>query len=453
MPLARVLLADVAFLLSISAVTITAASSQGWGAKRGAARAFLPEQRIARGGADFFDEGLSSDGGGSGDNNGRANVEIRPPQGMMEDHQAQHQYQQQYQQQQPSYQQRWETTQDQGYQQVDSHCNYSSGQNSMVSSRGNYGQMSDPIAELAAYIGEVAASSRMDVRTVSLALRYTCEINRRLRNGTTGRLSGFKGSSKTFQHLHQELIGEDDEDWPSQMSEQSLGQQQHGYENDPSHPSQAWNPGIQRADPDAHQRESQSSLTIFHAQNPRTSSKPRTGVRHWGPDLHQYLENLCDCLGCTEDPLVLAHALLYLDRASSVETERQVYQGYTSNIPRPCPPLLPRTVHRLLLTAIVLSFRASRGLSGEENDGCYYEQLAQFGVSQDSLAAMERAMRDSLGLEGFYVDENRLIKYLLAWAQTFKALPEKEDPTPIIPIDGIDKECLAASDTNQSSTP
>jgi len=66
---------------------------------------------------------------------------------------------------------------------------------------------------------------------------------------------------------------------------------------------------------------------------------------------------------------------------------------------------------------------------------------------------MERAMRDSLGLEGFYVDENRLIKYLLAWAQTFKALPEKEDPTPIIPIDGIDKECLAASDTNQSSTP
>lgn len=136
-------------------------------------------------------------------------------------------------------------------------------------------------------------------------------------------------------------------------------------------------------------------------------------------DLHQYIEQISRAMECSDEdiPLMMARALIYLDRACSVNTERNY--GYNGESSQPCPPLLPRTVHRLVLAAMVLSCRVGRGQGGIEYDGAYCEISTLFGVPSNSLATMEAIMRDALGVEGLWIDFYKLAHYLTAWRQKF----------------------------------
>lgn len=135
--------------------------------------------------------------------------------------------------------------------------------------------------------------------------------------------------------------------------------------------------------------------------------------------MHQYIEQICRAMECSDEdiPLMMARALIYLDRACSFETER--HYGYNGESSQPCPPLLPRTVHRLVLAAMVLSCRVGRGQGGIEYDGAYCEISTLFGIPSSSLATMEAIMRDALGVEGLWVDFYKLVHYLTAWRQKF----------------------------------
>jgi hypothetical protein len=192
---------------------------------------------------------------------------------------------------------------------------------------------------------------------------------------------------------------------------------------EPQHQNEhEWQPKIKRPDPESEGAYYNSNQhTIFHADMPRTgpSTESLTGVKRWGVELQQYIEEICRAMKCSDEdiPLVLARALIYLDRACSVGTER--HNGYHSESSQPCPPLLPRTVHRLVLAAMVLSCRIGRGQGGVEYDGAYCEMSTQFGVPSNSLATMEAIMRDALGMEGLWIDFPKLVHYLSAWRQTF----------------------------------
>ena len=167
----------------------------------------------------------------------------------------------------------------------------------------------------------------------------------------------------------------------------------------------------------------QEELTVFHQARPREMGGKR-GVLRWGPDLSVYLEELYKALECSS-PMCLVYALIYLDRACSVET-RRVGSGVNDEILK-CPYLTPRTVHRLVLTAMVMAAKATDPETIIKSNalGCdqyvssskrYAERLKAFGVNEKILATMEAKMLAALGEEGTYVQEYQLRECYRIWA-------------------------------------
>ena len=166
----------------------------------------------------------------------------------------------------------------------------------------------------------------------------------------------------------------------------------------------------------------QEELTVFHQARPRELGGKR-GVLRWGPDLALYLEELYKALECSS-PMCLVYALIYLDRACSVETKRA---GLSVNGEvLKCPYVTPRTVHRLLLTAMVMAAKAtdpeiiikSNALGCDQyvsSSKRYAERLKAFGVSEKILAAMEAKMLAALGEEGTFVQEYQLRDCYRIW--------------------------------------
>lgn len=372
---------------------------------------------IPRGGhADFFDDGMysdSSDGddrGGSGDQNQNTDGAQN---GQQQPSDANNQWGQHAQDQLQNYQ-------EYGY---DSHQQQ---QQQLAQAQAEAAQ--------AAYLSRVASTSRMNARTASLALRLTVEINQKLRRGTEAPSAYCNSNDDSLRHLHMDLVdgGEASEPpppppppTPQPQNHQSSWQMQPFRQNaqEPQNQDEhEWKPKIRRPNAESGGTHySRNQHTIFHADRPRDRSvtESLTGVKRWGVDLQQYIEKICRAMKCSEEdmPLVLARALIYLDRACNVETERNF--GYQNEASLPCPPLLPQTVHRLLLAAMVLSCRVGRGQGGIEYDGAYCEISTQFGVASNSLATMEAVMRDALGMEGLWIDFYKLVHYLSAWRETF----------------------------------
>ena len=157
----------------------------------------------------------------------------------------------------------------------------------------------------------------ISAETMALALRWTGEVNRRLREGT-----------RLVPTVSSPLVATPPHHSPAEVM-------RGGGETATSHTDNYHQPS--------------SSLTIFHAKHPVGTGH---GAARWGPPLAAYVAHLCDVLDDAEDALALA--LIYLDRASSLTTPR-------SNGAPPVPFLQPRTTHRLVLAALVWATHTTTG--------------------------------------------------------------------------------------------
>ena len=145
---------------------------------------------------------------------------------------------------------------------------------------------------------------------VSLSLRLTCEMNRRLLHSIRNNPVGAASTNSLCDTNHGNPLLQ-------RGGDNHLMNSQHHPVN--IHPSQSWQPPIRStAEPS-----NQDELTVFHAKSPRPN---RRGVARWGPDLRSFLEYVMGPLvlnvPVNQRSIVLALALVYLDRACSVETVR-----------------------------------------------------------------------------------------------------------------------------------
>mmetsp|Transcript_36479 Transcript_36479/g.88405 ORF Transcript_36479/g.88405 Transcript_36479/m.88405 type:complete len:477 (-) Transcript_36479:270-1700(-) len=293
------------------------------------------------------------------------------------------------------------------------------------------------------------------LKHMSMALRVTCELNRRLLEGVNRTFKFFNKKSRirnndaNHHHHHhqpeqqqQQLVSQQDPYYdPHQQQLQQQELQPYGSEPVNIHPDRTWNPPIQEGGPDLEQE----SLTIFHALTPHddelalledveskesnkleessasaasssnqkvatttTTTTPR-GVAHWGPELLPYLEQVTKLLQIDSSGLEIALAMIYLDRACSVDTIR-------SNGCPPCPFCVPRTVHRLSLVALIL---AKQAVSGNNNKTVqeYLQDLKPLGIPLDQLELMADWMVNALGDNGSFVT----VGQMKVWSQNWEA--------------------------------
>lgn len=223
------------------------------------------------------------------------------------------------------------------------------------------------------------------LKHMSMALRLTSEWNRRLIAGVN-RIFGAK-----------KKIPEQDSN-PSSFGRQPIN----------INPTRSWHPPIQES---SQQQNEEDELTIFHAKTPRPSEddEVRRGVARWGPELLPYLEHVVKLLGISANGVEIALAMIYLDRACSLETVR------TSGCP-PCPFCMPRTVHRLSLVALLLATQAIQGDTKTISE--YIQDLESLGIPSQQLEQMADWMRYALGDEGLFVT----VGQMKVWSQTWDSI-------------------------------
>jgi len=257
---------------------------------------------------------------------------------------------------------------------------------------------------------------KISLEQVANALLHTSEWNRRLLQGVKhwGRHRKKILSSPDHYYIeHQKQH--------PHMDRSVHHAQQNMYGNIPVnvHPSRTWHPPIQASSGRFLEEE---ELSLFHAKKPRSQSlsvskvdefeeEDTKGVNHWGPDLFPYLLHIADLLGIDEDGVEICLAMIYLDRACSVETPR------SNGVPS-CPFCSPRTVHRLSLAALLVSMEAVRGEPQQfhikEDD--YMTRLSQsLGIPLFQLQQMVDWMRAAQGDEGLYVTLEEMKRWSRSW--------------------------------------
>jgi hypothetical protein len=298
----------------------------------------------------------------------------------------------------------------------------------------------------------------MDAKSIAAALRLTCEMNRQLERTTLACNGGHDS-----RHLHHESIEDDEEGGEnfalqdSPIDSQYNPSIQHptgGFVADSHqhhsrlpvniHPNQQWHKKIRRRTAVENSESTQPERTIYHSEHPReyheqkpSSKSIQKGVSQlFGPELVPYLESLGETLGCdlnaddsSNSQIVWTLALIYLDRACSVETPRPMMpphhqyhsdhhgeHAYNDVAPVACPYVTSQTVHRLIVTALVLANKAVKGESIH-----HYATLLEekFGISESSLSSMEQCMLGALGDYGLMVNEEKVHLWLNAWDATF----------------------------------
>jgi len=205
------------------------------------------------------------------------------------------------------------------------------------------------------------------------------------------------------------------------------------------HPSRTWHPPIGESSGRDFEEE---DLTLFHAKIPRKtstikeeesdedtpdqeatesetlSSQQLDTPDGWGPELLPYLTHIAEILEIpiskkdndTVDTsnIELLLAMIYLDRACSVETPRT-----QSSVPA-CPFVQPRTVHRLGLAALVVAKQAVCGTTSSTN--ALVDKLSEkLGIPQLQLQQMVDWMVQALGDDGLYVGTNQLLGWTKSW--------------------------------------
>lgn len=270
--------------------------------------------------------------------------------------------------------------------------------------------------------------SLIDVSSISLALRLTCELNRRLQSSSRNiqahalkrrhdswQSSDISATSRVHFHGGHQGIQEAPQPASSHYMEEEEDQYHssggYGEAMVNVHPSQTWNPPISRLSWQEQQQEGDSSLTVFHSKSPREGV---SGVLRWGPDLEAFISSLfhqCFQISSLESQsTLLTMAMIYLDRACSVETVRLTNDGG-------CPYLTPRTVHRLVLTAMTLAQRTLYHGTEQSSIRTCIEQT--FGISPTELHSMEYLMLSAMGDYGTDIPNEQYHQFTHQFQHTF----------------------------------
>ena len=266
----------------------------------------------------------------------------------------------------------------------------------------------------------LSSQSLIDTKSVSLALRITCETNRRLHRGASIDRGPFKSRRKAAA-----VTGG--------MDSLFMAPQQDATEQTMMSASSLRTIRTVSAEELTNER-LKEELTVFHSvehlepngndkRGNATEQISRLKLLRWGPELHSYLNTLLHAIGLDkkstsessnivhntannkqqqpmEDELqiILSLTLLYLDRSTNIPLQVDPITGQ-SWCP-PCPHLLPRTVHRLLLTAMSFAAKSVRGDKSISNklriaaNSVLNEEQA---ISQIDMETMDYWMLNALG--------------------------------------------------------
>jgi hypothetical protein len=288
-------------------------------------------------------------------------------------------------------------------------------------------QYNDPQLQLYATPDEQEQESRegsfeppkIQLKHVSMALRLTSEWNRRLSQGINQMKHWGKGRRLAFAQPPPQ------QEYPyGGYQEQQQRQEPYGDLPVNVHPSRTWQPPIPSTKPiniDGHDNQNED-LTIFHAKTPYQSSSlsssstnktltPR-GVTYWGPDLLDYLHYIVDFLGVSSNGIEIPLAMIYMDRACSVETPR-------SNGILACPFCTPRTVHRLSLVALVLAVATTSSMEQLQVENLLQQFPNLLDIPEDELIQMVDWMRGALGDLGLMVTVDQMKQWSLYWESIF----------------------------------
>ncbi len=226
--------------------------------------------------------------------------------------------------------------------------------------------------------------------------------------------------------------------------------------------------------------------TLFHSLEPWTppsrssgdssgkesSDESRRGVSRWGPDLDKYLDTLLCSIGLgsvendntdatesssstesisnvstlsthtinsnsknnrspmeDERQIILSLTLLYMDHSISLDTPRHVDPHTGRPWYPPCPQILPRTVHRLVLTAMII---ATKSVRGDGDSSSLLRDAANkllggetYTVSNMDLEQMEQWMLHSLGADAsgiggqWQISAEAVQDFMRRWSETF----------------------------------
>lgn len=189
----------------------------------------------------------------------------------------------------------------------------------------------------------------IDARTVSLALRLTCETNRRLHRGGAPRPARRPAAAASLvparchpEHPHP----------PPLAGGTTVFHSTHPFEGAPAAAPSLGDPNDGNAAVDS--PEARGGIDV----GDRTQQARPGEVSRWGPDLDLFIDTLISSIGIDsasshrqqdEAQLILALTLLYLDRSVSPDAPPLSLDPLTGQpwFP-PCPYLVPRTVHRMV---------------------------------------------------------------------------------------------------------
>lgn len=245
----------------------------------------------------------------------------------------------------------------------------------------------------------------MDYESIALALRLTCETNRKLlRSSTSNRsprrnlqqqrvqsLLGTTTHANIASHPNHHYNGEHTQslqDWQGGFSHSLINQQKQMFED---------------------KREEIMKTTATDMFNLDSPSNRKQDLMK---KLPSYVKAISSILGFETNPIVPAIAMIYLDRACSMETTSyhdqsqpsiNDYGGLNSN-PIQCPYLTTKSVHKLYLTAVILACRTVRNEYPISGGNGYHDQYSR------QYASLLRKHKDELG--GISITDEELGNWL-----------------------------------------
>lgn len=268
----------------------------------------------------------------------------------------------------------------------------------------------------------------MDYESIALALRLTCEINRRLDCATAPTVGSKTDEGQVVDSV---LVNQ-------HLSEQYQSSESSTFVH--VHPSQAW----QRPIRDGAEVPSHDSHGLLHDQHQFFSASAAATVgstpcttlfdtpQRQRADLTSHVKHIAEIL--EYDPIIPAMALLFLDRASSVETSRgddRLYGAHHHDrlLEKTCPYLTPQSVHKMYLTAVILAHRTVRDEFPQHQHALFQDEYTQFyaelltrggiEITTDELGKMTEWMFHSLGTEGLSVSRSEVDRLVTSWKGLF----------------------------------
>ena len=321
---------------------------------------------------------------------------------------------------------------------------------------------------------DLSVQPLIDTETVSLALKLTCETNRRVHHGTSPAVDSKSTTTKSKDATKTDFMSSSS----SPQDKQQLMHHSPVHVNMPQQSSYTVGHPIESAakqikvisNLERAEETRKEEFTIFHATKPLRDGKDmgRRGVLRWGPDLKSYTDTMLSEVGLSDEndvnrdatsstisiqrrkqptsplederQLILSLTVIYLDRATSVDNLH-----VDPNTGKPwypsCPYVVPQTVHRLVLTAMIVATKSIRGEADNisntlreaansllQNSGDSNSQISEQDVQQ-----MEQWMMNALGGamqthhyqhhhhygNNWHIPPDEIGQFIRKWGETF----------------------------------